>query len=70
MVEPKQTVEGIPTPEGMLVLEYPSIYVEIEAKCNAEVQWEMLETMWSLKVDVDNIKEYNAKLMIARSEQE
>ena len=56
--------------EGMSVLEDASIYVELEVKRNVEVQSEMLETMTSLKVDLDILKADNAKLMNARSKPE
>ena len=35
--EPRQIIEEETTPEGMSILEDASIYVELEAKCNAKV---------------------------------
>ena len=42
MVEPKPNMEEQIVPEGMLVLENASFYVELEAKRNASIQSEML----------------------------
>ena len=42
------------------------IYVELEAKVKAEMQSEMLETMRSLKDDLDSLNADNIKLMDAR----
>ena len=70
MVELGQSFEEALVPEGMSVLEDTSLYVELEAKLNIEVQLEMLETMRSLKDDLDSLNADNIKLMDARSEHE
>ena len=56
--------------EGMPALESASIYVELATKRNGEIQSDMLETMRSLKEDLERIKEDNIKLMNAKSDQE
>ena len=57
-------------PEGMQTLENASIYAKLEAKQNADIQYEMLETMRSLKDDLDSLKTNNIILMNAKSDQE
>ena len=64
--EPRQIIEEETVPQGMLVLENACLYIELEAKRNAEIQSEMLETMRSLKADLDSLKVENTKLMNAR----
>ena len=54
----------------MTVLENESLYVELESKCNAEIELEMLETMRSLKDVIDSLKADNVKLMNAKSDEE
>ena len=58
-------------PEGMPTLEDTSlIYIELGEKCNADMQLEMLETMRSIKEDLEILKVENLKLMNAKSNQE
>ena len=63
MAEPEQIVEEYVMPEGMLVLENASFYVELKEKCNTDIQSDMLEKVRSLKVDLEILKENNLKLM-------
>ena len=63
--KPRQIVEKEQPLEAM-----ERIYVELEAKVKAEMQSEMLETMRSLKDDLDSLNADNIKLMDARSEHE
>ena len=57
-------------PEGMPTLEDASIYVELGEKCNTYMQSEMLETIRSLRAELENLKAYSLMLMIAKSYQE
>ena len=54
----------------MPVLENASLYVELGAKCNADMQSKMLEMMRSLKEDFESLKACNLKLMDTKSDQE
>ena len=63
MTKPRQIMEEEAVPEGMSVLEKASLYVELEAKCNVDIQSEMLETTRSSKADLDSLKVDNVKLM-------
>ena len=65
MEKPRQIVEKEQPLEAM-----GRIYVELEAKVKAEMQSEMLETMRSLKDELDSLNSDNIKLMDARSEHE
>ena len=65
MEKPRQIVKKEQPLEAM-----GRIYVELEAKVKAEMQSEMLETMRSLKDDLDSLNADNIKLMDARSEHE
>ena len=51
--EEKKIDEEEVVPEGMPTLEDASIYVELGEKCNTYMQSEMLETMRSLRVDLE-----------------
>ena len=70
MAEPIQIMDEEPVFEGIPELQNPILYVEIEAKRNVEIQLEMLETMKSLKSNLDTLKVDNVKLMTAKSDQE
>ena len=63
MEESRKIVEEEVIPEGMPTLENASLYVELEAKRNLEIQSEMLDTMRILKAYLDILKENNIKLM-------
>ena len=56
--------------EGMPTLENASLYVELEARCNAHMWLEMLEMMSILKSYLEILKVDNVKLMNAKSDQE
>ena len=70
MAEPIQIVEEEVMLEGMPALESASLYVELATKRNGEIQSNILETMRSLKKDLERLKEDNIKLMNAKSNQE
>ena len=55
--------------EYMLALENASFYVELGAKSNTKIQSKMLETMRSLKRDLEILKVGNPELMNAKSDQ-
>ena len=57
-------------PKDMLVLENASLYVELGAKRNTDMQSKMLEMMRSLKADLEILKVDNLKLMNTKSDQE
>ena len=57
-------------PEDMPTLEKSSLYIELGVKCDADMQSNMLETMRSLKADLEILKADNLKLMNAKSDQE
>ena len=57
-------------PEDMSALDNANFYVELGAKCNADIQLKMLETMRSLKADLESLREDKFKLMNAKSNQE
>ena len=63
--KPRQIVEKEQPLEAMEI-----IYVELEAKVKAEMQSEMLETMRSLKDDLEILKVDNVKVMNSKSYQE
>ena len=69
MEEGKMEEEEV-VPEGMPTLEDASIYVELGEKCNTYMQSEMLETMTSLRAELENLKAYSLKLMNSKSYQE
>ena len=54
----------------MLILEEEGIFWELEHKRRANVQFDMLETMRSLKADLESLKADNAKLLMVTYEQE
>ena len=70
LAEPERIMGEEEVLEDMPTLENASFFVELGAKHNANTQSEMLETMRSLKADMESIKEYNLKLMNAKSDQE
>ena len=69
-MEEGQTEEEEVGPEGMPSLENASLYIELGEKCNTDMQSEMLETMRSLKPDLEILKADNVKLMNSKSDQE
>ena len=69
MVNPEPILEEKSVPQGMVALQNESIYVELEEKHNAEIQPKMLETMQSLKVDLESLKTNNVKQMNSKSDQ-
>ena len=54
----------------MLILEEEGIYIELEHKRRANVHFDMLETMRSLKANLESSKADNAKLLRVKYEQE
>ena len=54
----------------MLILEEEGILWELEHKRWTNVQFNMLETMRSLKADLESLKADNAKLLMVTYEQE
>ena len=54
----------------MLILEEEGIYIELEHKRRANVQFDMIETMRSLKADLESLKADNSKLLMVTYEQE
>ena len=57
-------------PKDMPALENASFFVELGEKHNADMQLEMLETMRSLKADMESLKADNLKLMNTKLDQE
>ena len=68
--EPDHIMGEEKVPEDMSTLENTSFFVELGEKYNAYMQSEMLETVRSLKEDMESLKEDNLKLMNAKSYQE
>ena len=57
MTEPEWDLGEEYVPENMLDLENASLFVELGSKHNVDMQLEMLETMKSLKEDVEILKQ-------------
>ena len=53
----------------MSIIEEEVLYVELQCNREGDVQSENIETMRSLKVDLESLNDNNAKLIRAKSEQ-
>ena len=70
MGESEQNMGDVVVPEYISALENASFYVELGVNRNLEMHSKMLETMRSLKANLESLKTDNLKLMNAKSYQE